>query len=180
MNSTTKILAFGASGSQNSINQKLAVYAAQQLSKNIGLLDLSTYRLPMYSIDEEKENGLPVALEEIYQSIKQADLLVISLSEHNGSYTAFFKNVFDWLSRRELKFLTDKRLFLLSTAPGPRGGQGVLDTALNRFPIHGGEIIGQFLLPKFNDNFDPQTGIINDELNHIFKETVNQVLEKLN
>jgi chromate reductase len=178
MISNQKILAFGASGSKTSINQKFAVYAANEFSGEIDIMDISGYSLPLYTIDEENENGLPSDLEPIYQRIKQADLLVISFSEHNGSYTAFFKNIFDWLSRRELKFLSGKKLFLLATAPGPRGGLGVLETAVARFPIHGGEIMGHFVLPKYKENFDSEEGIINKELKESFTTTVNKVLEK--
>jgi len=159
------ILSIGASGSKNSINQIFANFVAEKLSKDYSALDLSQFLLPLFTADEEIENGFPHAAELIYQSIKKHDILVISLAEHNGSYTAFFKNIFDWLSRLELKFFTDKKIVLLSTAPGPRGGQSVLEAALDRFPRHGGEIIAHFSLPKFKESFDLEHGVIDQQLN---------------
>ena len=47
-----KIIAFGASNSLKSINQKLAAYAAAQVADaKVQLLDLNEYEMPIYSID---------------------------------------------------------------------------------------------------------------------------------
>jgi chromate reductase, NAD(P)H dehydrogenase (quinone) len=180
MNEKLNVLAFGASGSKKSINQQLAVYAANQMCDDANILDISNYQLPLYTVDFEEENGLPLAIEDIYSKIKASDVLIISLSEHNGTYTTFFKNIFDWLSRRELKFLTGKKIFLLATAPGPRGGQGVLDAAVTRFPIHGCEIVGTFILPKFYENFDQELGIKNTEIKNAFFKEIEQIKQKIN
>lgn len=174
-----KILAIGASGSKNSINQVFANYVAGQLSNEFDTLDISQFSLPIFTIDEENTNGLPKSIEDFHQTIKDADILVISLAEHNGTYTSFFKNVFDWLSRKELRFFTDKKVILTATAPGPRGGQGVLDTALERFPRHGADIIGHFVLPKFKENFDLKIGIINEEFKLSFNNFISEIQSKL-
>jgi len=48
------IVAFGASSSQNSINQKLAHFAAKQIpNATIKLLDLNDFEMPIYSTDRE-------------------------------------------------------------------------------------------------------------------------------
>ncbi len=52
---------------------------------------------------------------------------------------------------------------LLSTSPGIRGGQSVLDIALARFPFNGGNIIGSMPFPSFNENFKDGK-IVNTEL----------------
>jgi NAD(P)H-dependent FMN reductase len=175
----SKTLAFGASGSKNSINQIFSKYVAKQLFNSYETLDLSQFHLPIYTVDEELEHGLPETVETIYNHIKNADVIIISLAEHNGSYTAFFKNIFDWLSRKELKFFTDKKLILTATAPGPRGGQGVLDTALERFPKHGATILGHFVLPKYRENYNEENGIIDQELKMNFDVFVNDVRSNL-
>ena len=55
-----KVIAFGASNSRNSINKKLATFAANQLSDaEITILDLNDFEMPIYSIDREEENGIP-------------------------------------------------------------------------------------------------------------------------
>ena len=148
------ILAFGASTSKSSINQRFAAFAAHKLdSKKVEVLDLSKYQLPIYSVDEESENGVPQDAISFYNTIQAADVLVISMAEHNGSYTAAFKNLFDWATRHELQVFANKPMILLATAPGGRGGLGVLETATDRFPRHGGNVLGTFSLLFFGKNF---------------------------
>ena len=97
-----KILAFGASNSKTSINKQFATYASNQIEKaEVILLDLNDFEMPIYSIDKEKENGIPDLAKEFKQYIKDCDGIIISFAEHNGAYTAAFKNIFDWISRIE-------------------------------------------------------------------------------
>ena len=54
--------------------------------------------------------------------IRDSNGIVISLAEHNGSYTSAFKNIYDWISVIEKVVWDDKPLFLLSASDGKRGG----------------------------------------------------------
>lgn len=159
-----KILAIGASYSKSSINKIFAAHVAHLLEGEVEVLDLNQFDLPIYNTDLEEAGVFPEAAKSFLRKIEWADLIVISLAEHNGSYTAAFKNLFDWTSRVKLKMFENKKMILLSTAPGARGGKGVLDAALVRFPIHGAQIIFSFSLPKFGENFDARDGILNHEL----------------
>jgi hypothetical protein len=73
----------------------------------------------------------------------------------------------------------NKKVLLFSVSPGARGGSGVMDAALIRFPLHGAEILGYFSLPKFQENFNIENGIVNEELKAKFEEVLNDVKEKL-
>jgi NAD(P)H-dependent FMN reductase len=169
------ILAFGASASKHSINKILAHYSADQFSEHqIDKVDLLDFPLPIYTIDNEKELGFPENAKKFMNKIETADLIIISFAEHNGSYTAWFKNLFDWLSRINSKFLQGKKLLLLSTSSGARGGISVLTAALDRLPRHGGAVIGSFSLPNFETNFDADKGIFNLE----YKTTFHELVEK--
>lgn len=169
-----KTLAFAASSSRTSINKQLVAQALDRIeSDEKQLLDLNDFTLPIYSIDLEKENGIPAPVIRFAEYIDSSDLILISLAEHNGSYTAVFKNLLDWLSRNKSKCFENKKMILLSTSPGPRGGRGVMDAALDRFPRHDAEILGHFCLPNFNENFDKAEGIVHSELNEAFLEILN-------
>jgi chromate reductase len=169
-----KTLAFAASSSRASLNKQLVAHALDRIeSDEKQLLDLNDFPLPLYSIDLEKENGIPAHVIKFAELIDSSDLILISLAEHNGSYTAVFKNLLDWLSRNKSKCFENKKMILLSTSPGPRGGRGVMDAALDRFPRHGADILGHFCLPNFKENFDAAQGIVNAELNDIFLEILN-------
>jgi chromate reductase, NAD(P)H dehydrogenase (quinone) len=171
-----KIVAFGASYSQESINKSFAGYAAKQFGNaDTELLDLNNYQLPLFTVDAESENGIPEGARSFLDKMQEADLLVISMAEHNGSYTAAFKNLFDWTSRLKTKVFEGKKILLLSASTGQRGGAGALEAARNRFPRHGGEILASFSLPNFVDNFDPEKGILDNELGKQFQIIISSV-----
>ena len=155
------IITIGGSSSKNSINKQFAEYAASLVDgiKEINI-DLNDYEMPIFSIDRENENGFPEKAKQLSDLFDTADGFIISLAEHNGAYSAAFKNVFDWLSRINGKVWRNKPMILLSTSPGARGGQSVLQIALNRFPFGGANIIDSMSLPSFFDNFS--NGLVTD------------------
>lgn len=171
-----KIIAFGASNSKKSINKVFARFAAQQFNTtNIEIIDLNDFEMPLFSIDKEKETGIPSLAQDFLNKISQCDLLVISLAEHNGNFTVAFKNILDWASRINTKVFQDIPMLLLATSPGARGGSSVLEIAKNRFPYQGGKIIASFSLPNFNENFDLDKGITNSEYRKELLKIVNSI-----
>ncbi|MFK7772378.1 MAG: NADPH-dependent FMN reductase [Saprospiraceae bacterium] len=169
-----KIVAFGASNSKNSINKKLATFAANQVEDAaVTILDLNDFEMPIYGIDKENESGFPALAEEFKTHLKNSDGIVISFAEHNGAYSAAFKNIMDWLSRMEGSTWEDKPMFLLATSPGGRGGQTVLDIAFNKFQRMNKNKITHFSLPSFFQNFSEETGITDEELLKSFSEQLN-------
>ncbi|MFT6166637.1 MAG: NAD(P)H-dependent FMN reductase [Vicingaceae bacterium] len=174
----TKIVAFGASSSKTSINKQLANYAAQQVpNADLNLLDLNDYEMPVYSIDKENESGIhPLALK-FRAQLDAADGIIISFAEHNGAYSAAFKNIFDWISRGGPNIWGNKPMFLLSTSPGARGGQSVLEIAVGKISRMNTNDIHQFSLPEFEKNFDNE--ITNNDLKAAFTEKLNAFTSKL-
>lgn len=159
-----KIIAFGASSSRKSINRSLAIYSASKVDDaSVNLIDLKDYILPLYSVDLEEEFGIPEGAHKFNRIIESADGLVISLAEHNGTYTAVFKNLIDWLSRIDMKVWKGKPMLLMATSPGNRGGENVLAAAKSYFPFMDANIVADFSLPSFYDNFS-NAEIANTEL----------------
>lgn len=149
-----KIIALGGSNSNNSINKTLAIYVARQIENTeILVIDLNDFDIPLYGIDLETTNGIPSEAIRLNELFNQADGFVVSLAEHNGSYTVAFKNVFDWLSRINSKVWKNKPMLLMATSPGARGGIGVLQSAKDRFSQMGANLIADFSFPSFYDNF---------------------------
>lgn len=171
-----KIIAFGGSSSRNSINKQLAVYTANLFQDvEIEVLDLNDYEMPVFSVDKEKEQGIPSLAQAFYAKIGSADFIVLSLAEHNGAYSSAFKNTLDWASRINNKTFQQKPMLLLATSPGARGGGTVLEIATKRFPFQGADVKGSFSLPTFYENFDAVNGIINPELKNQLLEIINAV-----
>jgi NAD(P)H-dependent FMN reductase len=174
-----KVIVFAGSNSKTSINKKLAVYASS-LIKNIEttILDLNDFELPLFGVDLENEKGIPEAAHLFLNTIKSSDGIVLSLAEHNGAYSTVFKNIFDWMSRIDGKLWSDKPMLLMATSPGKRGGASVLSIAKNRFPYMGGNIIADFSLPSFNENFSDK-GLQNSELNEELNLTISKFQEAI-
>lgn len=168
-----RIVAFGASTSSISINKQLAHYAAHQMEEfDLTLIDLNDFTCPLYSFDLELSDGIPQSAQRFKECIESMDGIVVSLAEHNGNFAAAFKNLTDWVSRMEGKVWSNKKMFLLSTSPGGRGGKSVHELASASFPRSGAEITASFMLPSFGDNFSTEEGIKDEELAKTFKEEV--------
>ena len=151
------VLAFAASNSRQSINKQLAHYAASIVSDTVELVDLNDYEMPIYSSDREAQDGIPELAQRLFTKIGQADAVVISFAEHNGSYTAAYKNIFDWMSRINQKVFQNKSMVLLATSPGPGGAKSVLAAATGSAPYFAADVKASFSVPSFYDNFDADT-----------------------
>ena len=175
-----KIIVMGASNSKKSINKTLATYAGSQLNgvENI-IIDLNDYEMPIYSIDREQEQGIPDLAISLASQIKEADGVIISFAEHNGAYSAAFKNILDWMSRTDIKQWQEKNALLLATSPGGRGGMGVLAIANSSFPHYGAKVAASFSLPSFHKNFVEGEGISDPELKEKFDQAIKAFSQKL-
>jgi chromate reductase len=161
-----KVLTFAASSSRNSINKALVTYAADLLEEviventEVEIIDMNDFEMPLYSIDREKEDGIPEQAYQFYKKIGAADALLISYAEHNGYFTAVFKNLLDWASRIDRKIYQDKPSVLLASSPGPRGARRVLEVAKETAPSFGMNMKADLSIPRFHDNFDMVDGRI--------------------
>ncbi len=149
-----KIITIAGTNSQKSINKRLLSYSSGLL-ENVELIsiDLNDYVLPIYGVDFEEENGIPTAIKRLNELFDKADGFIVALAEHNGTYTAVFKNTLDWLSRANMKVWREKPVLLMATSPGGRGGATVLQGAVDYFPFLGANVIEDFSLPSFFENF---------------------------
>ena len=159
-----KILAIGASNSKNSINKQLATYAASLVENaEVEVLDINDYEMPIYSTDREIELGQPQPAKDFFNKITEADALVISFAEHNGTYSAAYKNLFDWTSRIDQKVYQNKKMVILASSPGPGGATNVLNTAVTSAPFFAGDVVGSLSVPSFFDNFDQEKQVLTNE-----------------
>lgn len=163
------LLAFAASNSRHSINKQLVTYAANVLQNQaaddtltIDLLDLQAYEVPIYSIDREQAAGIPALAQQLYAKIGTADALLIAFAEHNGLYTAAFKNLYDWMSRIDIQIYQQKPTVMLATSPGPGGGKRVLRIAQDSAAHFGADLRATLAIPSFLEHFDPITQRITD------------------
>lgn len=158
-----KILAFAASNSRNSMNRALVEHAAERVQTRLQpqaqfeFLDLNDYEMPIYSIDREQESGIPAQARSFFAKIGEADAVLVSFAEHNGSTTAAWKNIFDWMSRIDAKVWQDKPLAFLAATPGPRSGAGVLGSQEQMAPFFGADLRGVLGIGTWSEAWDAET-----------------------
>ncbi|MFN3454619.1 MAG: NADPH-dependent FMN reductase, partial [Pseudobdellovibrio sp.] len=122
-----KTLTLAGSLRKDSFNKKIAQYAAnllqdKKLSEEVTYCDLQPLEIPVYDGDVEGKSGLPLGVVRLIEHITQADALVISTPEYNGSIPGVLKNVLDWISRHKPNPLAGKHVLLLAASPGTLGG----------------------------------------------------------
>lgn len=160
-----KILALAGSNSSSSINHQLVNYTASLFENHdVTVIKLTDYPLPIFGEDIEREEGYPETLQKLLTIIQSHDAIILAVNEHNGTVSAYFKNVLDWLSRIEYKFLKEKPVLLMSTSPGKRGALTALQYVEMVLPRFDATAITTFVFPSFSENFS--NGVIsNEELN---------------
>jgi len=174
------ILAFAGSNSSTSVNFKLVKYTASLVQEyDVELMNMANYLFPMYSEDYEKENGFSNSLIEVKNDIQNADGLIISVNEHNSNLSAYFKNFLDWLSRLDRDFVKDKKILLMSTSPGKRGGIGAHEVVKNMLSRFGAASIVSFSLPSFFQNLEEGKGITDSELSNMHQQALSKFLGEI-
>lgn len=161
-----KILIFAASNSRKSLNKLLAEHAGRVLNEafsdafDLNIIDLNDFETAIYSPERQNEGGIPQIIESFYGQISRSDGIIISFAEYNGSYTTAYKNIFDWCSRLDRQMYQNKLMLVMSTSPGSRGGQMVLQTAIETLPYFGGQVVSSFKLASFSDHFNTEKNVI--------------------
>lgn len=175
------ILALGASCSSTSINRRFAAYTSTLFDQaaNVDVLDLNDFDLPLFNVDLEAAIACPEAIGRFLEKLQWADFIILSMSEHNGSFTAVFKNLLDWTSRVKRTMFDNKPVLLLSTSPGPRGGAGSLQAGQDLIERLGAKVIHRFSLPRFEKNFDEAMGIKDPALNQEYQAVLRNVKQQL-
>jgi NAD(P)H-dependent FMN reductase len=162
-----RVLAFAATSSRDSINRSLVEFASAQLQMDQGsgveieFLDLNDYEMPIYSIDREDESGIPAEAQAFFDKIGAADALLVSFAEHNGSTTAAWKNIYDWMSRIGMKPWQGKPMVMLAATPGPHAGASVLGAQEKLAPYSGANIRGKHGIGEWAEAWNPETRTLN-------------------
>ena len=129
----------GISGSlrADSFNTKLVEEAARIFAADS--FTLADLNLPLYDGDVEDGDGIPAAVQALYDQMQAADAIIISTPEYNGAISGVLKNALDWVSRIKPMPLTDKPVAIMSAAAGRSGG-----------------VLGQTTLRQCLVNFQPK------------------------
>lgn len=113
-----KIVAMVGSLSKASINRRLAEFLKDRYKGKMDIEILEIDKLPFYDYEiEEEKNTL---LDNMRNSIREADGVLFLTPEYNASIPAILKNAIDWFSRVD-QVLIDKPGMILGATPGRLG-----------------------------------------------------------
>lgn len=120
-----KVLVFGASLRQDSLNCRLASAACDVIREKGGTPDFATmvdFDCPSYDQDMETSQPMPLGAERLKERLLAADAFVIAAPEYNASMAGNLKNVIDWASRFRPQPFNGRQGFLMSASPSMVGG----------------------------------------------------------
>ena len=118
-----KIIGINLSNNPHSINLTFLT----KITKHLGgeVVDFSEIDFQMFRMGIDT----PVNLPPLCDKIAAADFVIFSTPEYNGTFSAFGKNVLDWISTKgtfekstKQTPLSGKPTLLTAVAPGPLGG----------------------------------------------------------
>lgn len=168
------MLVFVGSNSSQSINEQLTKAVLKQLNVTHTFVDLKTLDIPLFSEDLEREIKSPKGIVSLFEQINAFERIFITTNEHNGNLSAFFKNIMDWLSRADKSFLQGKKIFILSTSNGKRGGLGANESLQKMIERFACEVYQSYAFSSFSENFNKETQEITN------KEFLKEINHKLN
>ena len=128
---------------KESLNKELSNIIKNKLPNDIEVQYLDYANIPY--MNEDIEFPTPQTILEIRNIIKSSDMLWIFTPEYNGQIPGVLKNLFDWLSRPEIKgdwktgSVIKNKPVIISSVAGKSKGLGAresLSTLLSRLQMH--------------------------------------------
>ena len=148
----------GISGSLRKASyNSMALRAAQKLAPqgvSLHIADIS--HIPMYN-EDVRTAGLPDAVAQLKQAIKEADAVLLVTPEYNFSIPGGLKNMLDWMARPPEPPFDGKPVAIMGAATGPLGTARVqyhlrqVLVYMNTFTVNKPEVFISHAASKFNE-----------------------------
>jgi len=131
-----RLLAISGSVRRASYNTAL-LRAAIELAPKSCSIDLASIReVPIYDGDYEAERGIPEPVRQLKEQFTNADGVLISTPEYNGSLPGVLKNTIDWMSRPPAdiaRVYKQQPVGLIGATPGMGGTRQAQQALLQPF-----------------------------------------------
>jgi chromate reductase len=157
-----KVLGVSGSLRAESYNTRLLAEAAMSAPTGVELelADPSLIaELPLYDQDLDLADDAPASVQRLREAWTEADAILFSTPEYNGSVPGGLKNAIDWASRPRLEAaLTNKTVAVIGTTTGQFGAIWAQNDLRRILGIAGARVIGEGLaVPKAHEGFADET-----------------------
>ncbi len=181
------ILFFAGSARKDSINKKLAAYAAD-MARDAGaasatVIDLADFTMPIYDGDAEAESGLPENARKLKKLFVEHDGFFIASPEYNSSFSPLLKNALDWISRPHeenepsLYAFNGKAAAIGAVSPGAMGGlRGLVPLRMMLGNIGVTVVTGQVAVSNGFEAFDEQGRLKDAGQKQMLQGAIDQLL----
>jgi chromate reductase len=115
-----KTIAISGSLRKASFNTALLRAARDLAPADMAIEIVDIAAIPAYNADNHAD-GLPAPVQELIDSIRGADAVLIATPEYNYSIPGVLKNAIDWVSRAENQPFKGKAVGLMGVSPGVLG-----------------------------------------------------------
>lgn len=174
--SAVRLLVFGASLREGSLNDRLASLAAIVAGNKGATVDRATmteFECPAYDTDIELATGIPAGAQALHDKLVATDGFIIASPEYNASMPGVLKNTIYWVSRFRPQPFNGKQALLMAASPSMTGGKVGL-WALRQPLEHLGARTypDMFALAQAHHAFDESGRIIDTKLQKWFEGTI--------
>jgi chromate reductase, NAD(P)H dehydrogenase (quinone) len=121
-----RLLVFGASLREGSMNDRLATLAAIIAEEKGATVDRATmqeFECRPYDMDVEISKGMPSGAQALHDKLVGTDGFIIASPEYNASMSGVLKNTIDWVSRFRPQPFNGKQALLMAASPSMTGGK---------------------------------------------------------
>ncbi len=174
-----KVLGFAGSLRKNSFNKALIHHAVHLAPPHIKIEFFDLAPIPFFNEDVRVEQGEPGPVKIFKDKIREADALLIAVTEYNYSLSGVLKNAIDWASRpNDTSPLNQKPFAMMSTGGGLGGARAQyhlrqIAVFVNMNPLNKPELI----IPRANENFDSAGNLIDPKNEERIKNLLDALYE---
>lgn len=163
----TRLLGISGSLRKASFNTGLLRAAIDLTPDGATLQARSIEGIPLYNGDDEREQGIPAAVQALKRQLAEAEGLLLFTPEYNNSLPGVFKNAIDWLTRpaSDIKPLFGgKPVAVLGASPGGFGTILAQDAWLPVLRTLGTKpwFEGRMLVSRAQSVFDADGNLVDD------------------
>ncbi len=172
-----KVLGICGSLRKDSWNLKLLKVMMEKTAERgveTEIFDLSV--VPLYHPDVEAL-AIPGGAEQLRETVRVADAVVIACPEYNSSMSSALKNAIEWLARQG-SLLTGRVFYIMGTSPGRSGCMKMHLQASYSLESEGGLVLHhpRVLLPNVASLMDESGRITDPEVSSLLKQAAERVV----